>query len=215
MTHYLFFESIMIVSESRETTAPSYRDAETALMLRVRRDEAGAFAKLVDLYGSKIFARIFRCLQDRQEAEDATQEVFLRLYRARKRYRARARLATWIFHVVRNVIRNNLRSRRRRLGLSFLVIEPTFGTESSHGQPTFDSPALLLERSELRRIVRCAMGELVERQRTVLEMYQFHDYSYAEIGAELGLSLKATKSLLHRARSQLRGSLERLLPDMI
>ena len=205
----------MIASASRRgATDSTYRDVETALMLRVRRDEAGAFAKLVELYRGKIFARIFRCLQDRQEAEDATQEVFLLLYRARKRYRVRARLATWIFHIVHNVIRNVLRSRRHRLDLSFLVIEPTFGTESGRAQPTFDSPARLLERSELRRIVRCAMGELVERQRTVLEMYQFHDYSYAEISAELGLSVKATKSLLHRARSQLRGSLERLLPDM-
>src|SRR5262249_46242573 len=88
-------------------------DPDVALMLRVRRDDGGAFAELLARYGPRIFGHFFRGLGDRQEAEDLTQEVFLRIYRSRKRYQPRARFATWLFHITQNVARNALRSRRR------------------------------------------------------------------------------------------------------
>src|ERR1700733_12809626 len=78
-------------------------DPEIRLMLRVQRDEAGAFAELVETFWQRIFGRFFRALHDRQEAEDLAQEVFLRLYRSRKRYQPRARFTTWLFHISQNV----------------------------------------------------------------------------------------------------------------
>src|SRR5207249_7496966 len=87
---------------------------EVALMLRVQRDEPGAFAEMVACHGQRIFARFYRSFQDRQEAEDLTQDVFLRLYRSRKRYEPRAKFSTWLFHITQNVARNAFRNRRRR-----------------------------------------------------------------------------------------------------
>src|SRR5215475_5071840 len=83
-------------------------------MLRVRRDEPEAFAELVQCHWSRVFGRLFRWLQDRHQAEDLTQEVFLRLFRSRKRYQPRAKFTTWLYHITQNVARNALRSRRRR-----------------------------------------------------------------------------------------------------
>src|SRR5215475_9728098 len=90
------------------------RDPDIELMLRVQRDEPGAFAELIDLYWSRIFGRFYRQFGDRQEAEDLVQDVFLRLFRNRKRYRPQAKFATWLFHIARNVGRNAIRTRRRR-----------------------------------------------------------------------------------------------------
>ena len=83
-------------------------------MLRAQEDEPEAFAELVGRYWTRVFGRFCRQLGDRQEAEDLTQDVFLRLYRSRKRYRPEAKFATWLFHITQNVARNALRSRRRR-----------------------------------------------------------------------------------------------------
>ena len=78
-------------------------DPDVILMLRIQRDDPSAFAELVERYWNKLFDRFYRQMRDRQEAEDLTQEVFLRLYRHRKRYRPQARFATWLFHITHNV----------------------------------------------------------------------------------------------------------------
>src|SRR5207249_4747461 len=89
------------------------QDPEVALMLRVQEDEPGAFEEMIQRYWTRIFGHFFRRLGDRQEAEDLAQDVFLRLYRYRKRYQPRAKFATWLFHITQNVVRNAIRSRRR------------------------------------------------------------------------------------------------------
>src|SRR5215831_18275105 len=87
-------------------------DPEVLLMTRVQAGDDRAFAELVERYRARVFGSFVKRLGDRQEAEDLTQEVFLRLYRSRHTYQPRARFATWLFHVSQNVARNALRSRR-------------------------------------------------------------------------------------------------------
>lgn len=183
------------------------QDPEVALMLRVQRDEPGAFAELVACHGQRIFARFFRSFQDRQEAEDLTQDVLLRLYRSRKRYQPRARFATWLFHITQNVARNAFRD-RRRLGQKCQNLDRA--EEEASRETGAHCPSRSLERSELARMVRAAVSGLADRQRAALEMYQFQNRSYAEIAAALALSTKATKSLLYRARVQLKGFLNKV-----
>jgi RNA polymerase sigma-70 factor (ECF subfamily) len=175
-------------------------------MMRVKRDEPGAFAELVANQGQRIFARFFRSFQDRQEAEDLTQDVLLRVYRSRKRYEPRAKFSTWLFHITQNVARNAFRDRRRQARVSWNLDR---AEEGCAGRPegSCHSPSQALERSELARAVRAAVSALADRQRAALEMYQFQNRSYAEIAAALALTTKATKSLLYRARVQLKGFL--------
>ena len=181
-------------------------------MLGVRRDEPGAFTELVQAHWLGVFGRLFRWLQDRHHAEDLTQEVFLRLFRSRKRYRARAKFTTWLYHITQNVARNALRSRRRHpwvsLGSRLRLDAPAPGRATLVEM----SPAARLERRELAGQVRAAVSELGGRQRHALELHQFHDRSYAEIAADMEMSPQAAKSLLYRARNQLRSH---LAPRMI
>jgi RNA polymerase sigma-70 factor, ECF subfamily len=189
-------------------------DPDVALMLRVQREEPGAFAELADRFGRCIFAQLFRMLHDRQEAEDLTQEVFLRLYRSRLRYRPRAKFSTWLFHVTKNVARNALRHRRRHACLHFgpiLERDEERAVMRQRRDVVLDSPSALLEQRELAQAVRGAVAELGGRQRAALEMHQFQFRSYAEIADALALTPEATKSLLYRARLQLRGHLDTLV----
>lgn len=180
-------------------------DPDIALMLRVQRDEPGAFAELVREFQTRVFARLFRSLSDRHQAEDLTQEVFLRLFRNRKRYEPRARFATWIFHIAQNVARNAVRSRQRHAWLQYAALDQVEFARAGRVRGGDESTAL--ERLETANQVRAGLDALLDRQRRALELQHFDDRSYPEIGLAMSLSPKAAKSLLYRARNELREKL--------
>jgi RNA polymerase sigma-70 factor (ECF subfamily) len=174
-------------------------DPEVRLMLRARDGDEDAFSQLAGRYRERVFGFFCRRLGDRQEAEDLTQEVFLRLFRSRLRYEPRARFSTWVFHVTQNVARNALRFRQRHPSVRLSVAaaaENLFGAN--------DAPSRPMERAELAGAVRAAIADLGERQRVALELHQFKEQTYAEVAAQLDMTPKAAKSLLYRTRNLLR-----------
>jgi RNA polymerase sigma-70 factor (ECF subfamily) len=185
-------------------------DPEVVLMLRVGKGDGAAFEELVRRYWSRVFGHFYRRLGDRQEAEDLTQDVFLRLYRYRRRYRPRAKFITWLFFIAQNVARNAVRSRRRHPCTCLEALSrPTRDGEPLEGlfPDNAEAPSRPMERAEAAVAVRAAVAELAERQRAAMELHQFHNRTYSEVAAELDMSPKAAKSLLYRARLQLRESL--------
>jgi RNA polymerase sigma-70 factor, ECF subfamily len=203
-------------SQSRRGVKAARVDPEVQLMLAVQRGEAAAFDRLASLYWARVFNRFYHRLGDRQESEDLTQDVFLRLYRYRDRYRPRARFSTWLYHITQNVLRNALRSRRRHARLRLSV----FGEWEKDCVPeavlsVSDPPSRSLERAETALEVRRAVTKLMERQRHALELNQFHDQSYSEIAELMDMSPKAAKSLLYRARTQLRDHLVGRLAEVV
>ncbi len=180
------------------------QDPEVRLMLRVRDGDAAAFVELERIYRTRVLGWFCRRLGDRSEAEDLTQDVFLRLYRARGSYKPRARFATWVFHITQNVARNALRSRRRRpcVRLETAASEP--GMVETLLPDRAEPPSRPLERDELAGVVRAAVAGLAGRQRVAVELHQFEDRTYSQVAAELDMTPKAAKSLLYRARNQLR-----------
>jgi RNA polymerase sigma-70 factor (ECF subfamily) len=184
-------------------------------MMRARRGDVAAFAELVERYWPAVVGRFLRQLGDRQEAEDLAQDVFLRLYRARRRYRARAKFSTWLYHVAGNVARNAIRSRHRRPSQSLSQLcgpqlDDAFSQRYLHDRG--DGPSRPLERAELAGQVRAALAALAGRQRLALEL-QCEDQSYREIAHRLALSPEATKSLLYRARQQMKETLAPVVID--
>lgn len=184
------------------------KDPEVRLMLRVRDGDGTAFAELEARYRDRVLGWFCRRLGDRSEAEDLTQDVFLRLYRARASYQPRARFATWVFHITRNVARNALRSRRRRPWVRLDAAAPEPGLLEALLPVRGDSPSRPMERDELAGVVRAAVAGLAGRQRAAVELHQFKELTYTEVAAELDMTPKAAKSLLYRARNQLRAVLE-------
>jgi RNA polymerase sigma-70 factor (ECF subfamily) len=183
-------------------------DPEVHLMLLVKCDDAAAFAELVKRYWTQVFAQAFRKLRDREEAEDLAQEVFLRLYRHRKRYQPRAKFATWLFHIAHNVFRNALRSRHRHPAVRFAFQNAVPGWSAEEELPDrAEAPSRPIERAELGSAVRSAVSQLATRQRIAVELHQFKNRTYVEVAAEMDMTAKAAKSLLYRARNQLRESL--------
>jgi RNA polymerase sigma-70 factor (ECF subfamily) len=180
------------------------QDPEVRLMLRVRDGDDAAFAELEKIYRTRVLGWFCRRLGDRSEAEDLTQEVFLRLYRSRAGYLPRARFSTWVFHITQNVARNALRSRRRRPCVQLETAAVAEGQVEGRFADRAEAPSRPMERDELAGLVRAAVAGLAGRQRAAVELHQFADLTYSEVAAELDMTPKAAKSLLYRARNQLR-----------
>jgi RNA polymerase sigma-70 factor, ECF subfamily len=194
--------------KARRLPAKSWmNDPEVCLMLQVQQDDAGAFAELVKRYWPLVFGQFFRKLGRREEAEDLAQDVFLRVYRHRKRYKPQAKFATWLYRIAQNVLLNALRSRHRHPAMHLEAMTHIAGMDVANDYALPDraeAPSRSIERNELARVVHAAVSGLAARQRTAVELHQFHDRTYSEVAAELHMTPKAAKSLLYRARNQLR-----------
>jgi RNA polymerase sigma-70 factor (ECF subfamily) len=200
----------LVVSES-SAQRQALRDPDVRLMLEVRADSAEAFEELMLRYQSRLVAVLEHLVGDRDQAEDLAQEVFLRVYRARKSYVAGAKFATWLFTIANNVASNALRTRSRRREVGLRTPEGSgVGSpwdrvvQASSGQ----MPVRRLDKAEMREIVRLALAALNERQRLAVLLSKFEGMSYADIAQAMELSPQAVKSLLARARVNLREVLE-------
>jgi RNA polymerase sigma-70 factor (ECF subfamily) len=181
------------------------------LMMEVRSDRPGAFEELVSRYGGMLVGFFHRHMdQGTAEAEDLAQEVFLRIFRARHRYKPTARVKSWILTIATNVCLNRRRYESRRPHVS-LERETDAGNGSVIGveDENATDPVEGLGLDELRARVRKAVADLPERQRIAVQLLRFGGLSYEEISRSLGIGLEATKSLLNRAKDTLRRSLSR------
>ena len=179
-------------------------------MLRVRDDEPGAFELLVNQYQHRLIGVMNHLVGNAQEAEDLAQEVFLRVYRARKKYKPRSKFSTWLFTIANNLALNCLRSRQRKPVVSLPVHDSgPLGTrpEEQLVPDRGHAPGHHLQQMELAAIIRRALDELNERQRLAVVLNKFEDMNYAEIAEVMNLTTKAVKSLLSRARMNLRSAL--------
>lgn len=176
-------------------------------MLRVRADEPGAFEELVGRYQHRLLAVMHHLCGHAQEAEDLAQEVFLRVYRARKDYHPKAKFSTWLFTIANNLALNAQRNRSRKP-----TVQLNVGDSGPLGPRPAENllldrgpgPEKRLDREELAQVIQDALAQLNERQRMAVVLNKFEDMSYDEIGEVLGISTKAVKSLLSRARMQLK-----------
>jgi RNA polymerase sigma-70 factor (ECF subfamily) len=192
-------------------------DPSTAVMLRVREGDAGAFAELVGLWQDRLVTLFRHHTGDHATAEDLAQEVFLRVYRARGRYEPSAKFTTWI-HTIANNVASDLRQRayrRRERGVpaTTSASSSTIGIDQLAVAKSGLLPARQSARAELRAVVQEAIAGLGERQRMALLLAKFEDCSYEEIAAAMQLTVPAVKSLLFRARDQLRAALAGYVGD--
>ena len=187
-------------------------DPDVQLMLRAKQGDDGAFTQLVKAYQDRLTNIFYHMLQSQEAAEDLAQDVFLRIYRARHGYLPTARFSTWLFRIANNLAINSRRAKGRRKEINLagsesgpLGVRPTeqLALEKSGLMPTRQ-----LDRSELQVVVQQAMEQLNERQRMAVLLHKYEDMSYEDIAEAMDLTTTAVKSLLSRARENLRQTLE-------
>lgn len=183
---------------------------DIALMQAVRQGDMKAFEQLVEKHQAKVIGTVAKMIGDVGDAEDIAQQVFVRVWNSSSRYEPSARFTTWLFTITRNLAFNELRRRKRR---------PSAVQESSElGEGTYqvpDSrtklPSHYLEEEETGAAIQRAIDALPQMQRMAVILRRYQDVSYEEIGKVLDLSVPAVKSVLFRARTELRERLKDFL----
>jgi RNA polymerase sigma-70 factor (ECF subfamily) len=187
-------------------------DVSALLMLRVKEGDVKAFEKLVELHQSAIIGTVARMLNNVDDAHDIAQQVFLRVWKSAPRYEPTAKFTTWLFTITRNLVFNETRRRSRR---KEVPIEP----ETDDDQPrqfanlSTPGPDEQAQQDELSQALDRAIAALPEKQRLAVVLRRHQELPYDQLCGILKMSLPAVKSLLFRARNELRKSLAAYLGD--
>ena len=200
---------------SETELSPYLHDPDVQLMLRAKQGDDAAFAVLVEKYQHRLIAVLYHILGKQETAEDLAQEVFLSIYRHRQKYEVKAKFSTWLFRIANNLASNHRRdgARRREASLATSDSGPmgVRPEENLLAEKSALMPARVLDRTETQTLVRAALDSLSDRQKMAVLLHKFEQMSYLDIAAAMDLTPQAVKSLLSRARENLRVYLEPFL----
>jgi RNA polymerase sigma-70 factor, ECF subfamily len=190
-----------------EAPARSGDDAEDIRLMRlVAGGDTTAFEALIERHQALVAGTVARMLGSNSDVEDITQQVFIRVWRSAGRYVARAKFTTWLLKITRNLVFNEMRRTKRHPRVP-VQIDPE-AEELPLKDETGEAPDAALLQAELQKAIESAIAQLPETQRMALVLRRYEDLSYEEIADILELSLPAVKSLLFRARTELRERLK-------
>ncbi|MBI2825614.1 MAG: sigma-70 family RNA polymerase sigma factor [Planctomycetia bacterium] len=170
------------------------------LMRRCRNGDAWAFEALVRRWQAPVGRMVSHLLGPAAEVDDLCQEVFVRILRARERYRPSHSFSTWLYRITLNVARDSRRRQERR---------PSQSLVSHDARSPAPTPAEALARDELADTVAAAVAALPDELREVLVLKHFGRLSFSEVALATGLPLSTAKSRVQAALKQLRGELRR------
>jgi RNA polymerase sigma-70 factor (ECF subfamily) len=202
-----------MTEDPQADASPDAAKQDLAWMERVKRGDTEAFQLLVEAHQYRVVGTIAKMLGDEMDAEDLAQQVFIRVWKSAPRYEPTAKFTTWLFKITRNLVFNELR-RRRRHGTQSLDAEgdddhlPLQAADTSSKAP---DTAML--DAEMQTAIQAAIDQLPEMQRMAIVLRRYDEFSYEEIAEILSLSVPAVKSVLFRARTELREKLRQYLNE--
>jgi RNA polymerase sigma-70 factor (ECF subfamily) len=175
---------------------------ESEAIRRARDGDATVFEYLYRLHSRRVYAVCLRMVGDTTEAEDLTQEAFLRLFRKIHTFRGESAFSTWLHRLVVNIVLMHLRKK----SLPVVSIEATHDPSNETGSPSIDiaAPDLFLEGSIDRVNLGRCIAQLPVGYRTIFVLHDIQGYEHHEIAEMLGRSVGVSKSQLHRARMRMR-----------
>ncbi len=173
---------------------------DTELMTRLAAGDMAALGEIARRHQNKVLSLSYRVLRDWHRAEDVAQETFLRVYRAAKHYKPKAKLTTWLYRIVINLCFDEQR-KQAKAATSLKDAGPAVLAESECNAA---------ERKEVVELVKTAVNELPERQRLAVILHRYNGLGHAEIGEVTGWTNSAVESLLVRAYANLREKLDKM-----
>lgn len=178
---------------------------EKELILRLKKNDEIAFGFLVDLFSKKVYNTCIGMLQNLEDAQDVTQEIFITIHLNVKDFKEESSLSTWIYRISVNKCLEFIRkkNRKKRSGI-FRSIFSSDGEKSIENHSDFSHPGIQLENKERSIILFKAIGLLPEQQQTAYVLHKVEQVSYNEIAVIMEVSLSAVESLLFRAKQNLK-----------
>jgi len=196
----------------RPQTYADLRDEE--LIALVQQGQKRAYDELVRRFKGRLFSFILRMVGDPVEAEELAQDTLIRAYIHADKYREIARFSTWLFTIATNLVRNQVRKKKRRPYMLSLDPAPEDDGQmpvdpaDPHADPTQD-----LEGEELGRLIAEATRQIPEKYRIPFLLREIEELSYEEIQQVTGLKLGTVRSRINRARNRFRSNIKPLLKN--
>lgn len=180
---------------------------------RICRGEVAAFQILVERYKRKIYYLAYDMLGDQQEAEDVSQDVFIKIFRSLKNFRRDAKMSSWIHQITTNTCIDVLRKRKAKPQTNLEDFDQIPLPDNPAGTGSrFHSPEASAEASLLQSKINEALVKVTPRERTVFVMRHYNDLKIDEIASALSVSSGTVKSLLFRALKKLRKEMSSYKP---
>jgi len=201
-----------------EGSSAYFDDPDIQLMLEFQQGNKASFEKLLVKYFPRVLNFIYRYLGNKEVAEDLTQEVFIKVFQNASSYHPTAKLQTWLFTIAKNMSLNELRRMKKPIiSMEEPVRSGTTETEELTRQIEdvhAVNPHKVMVKEERTAVIRQAIESLPENQRTAVLLRRYENFSYEEIAQTMNLSVEAVKSLLNRAKVNLKESLAPLLKNL-
>jgi len=177
--------------------------SDQELLQRIAQGDEDAFRRLFDLHRDKVFNLAYRYTGSHADAEEISQDVFLKVYKKAASFRQEARFTTWLYRITVNTCLNF--KRRKKIPIESLdqMQEPGPGFQEP-AAPRSENPEEIYKRRKRAELVRHALDQLPSKQRIAFIMGKFDGYSYDEISKVLGINTNAVAALMHRAKEQLK-----------
>ena len=175
------------------------------LIQSIARGDRAAFQQFYALFSDKVYNTALTYVQNKQDAEEITQDVFSKIFKSAAKFKGNAAVSTWVYRITINTSLNQIKRKKR---FSFLK----FG-ETQQDLPDFEHPGVLLENKENAKALFKVIDTLVDSQKTAFILSFVEDLPRQEVADVMDISLKAVESLLQRGKKNLREKLEKIYPE--
>lgn len=182
---------------------------EFELIQGLRNGSEAAFKLLVDTYQDRVYNTVMGIVQNPEDAEDVTQEVFIQVYRSIHTFKGESKLSTWLYRIATTRSLDLLRSRKSKKRFGFIQRLFGEGNEPLLEIPDFNHPGVELDKKDNAAKLFRAISQLPENQKTAFVLHKLEDLSYQEVSEVMKTSVPAVESLMHRAKLNLRKILEK------
>jgi RNA polymerase sigma-70 factor (ECF subfamily) len=184
------------------------RPDELKLIEKLKNGDESAFKLIVETRKDLVYNTALGLLQNAEDAEDITQEVFIKVYESVHQFKGESAFSTWLYKIAVTKSLELIRSRKRKKRFAFITSILGENNELKHDPPEFHHPGIQLDNRERAATLFKAIAKLPDNQRVAFTLHKLEGVSYIEIGDVMQLSVSAVESLIHRAKSNLKKDLQ-------
>ncbi len=184
---------------------------ETELIEQLKQGHEAAFKTIVEQWKDMVYNTVLGIVQNETEAEDLTQDVFIKVFENVSSFKGESKFSTWLYRIATTTALDHLRSKKRKKRFGF-IFSLTVNDQNEDGQaqeiPDFQHPGVSLDNKERSKILFMAIDQLPENQKVAFTLHKLEGLSYKDISEVLNTTVSAVESLMSRANGNLRKQLE-------
>ncbi len=186
---------------------------ERTLIEQLKRGDEAAFKTIVETWQNMVYNTAIGIVQNAEDAEDITQEVFVQVHQSVSSFKGDSKFSTWLYRIA--ITKSLDHERRKKRKKRFAFVRSLFGAENEESlhPPDFNHPGVALDKKEDAATLFKSISKLPENQRIAFTLHKMEGLSYQEVSEVMKTTLSSVESLMHRAKSNLRKSLEDYYKD--